>query len=39
MKSSLIALLVVAIAVLGYFYYERTRNDVTVTLPKVELKR
>ena len=39
MKSSLIGLLVAAIAVLGYFYYQRTRNDVTITLPNVELKR
>jgi hypothetical protein len=27
-----------AVAVLGYFYYERTKNDITIQLPKVELK-
>lgn len=39
MKSSLIALLVVALGVLGYFYYQSTRNDITIKLPSVELKR
>jgi hypothetical protein len=27
------------VGVLGYFYYQRTKNDVTIQLPKVELKR
>ena len=35
----IIGALVVAVAVLGYFYYQRTKNDVTIQLPKVELKR
>ena len=39
MKSSLIGLLVVALGVLGYFYYQSTRHDITITLPSVELKR
>jgi len=26
------------LAVLGYLYYERTRNDVTIELPKVQIK-
>ena len=30
--------LVRAVGVLGYFYYQRTKNDVTIQLPKVELK-
>jgi uncharacterized protein YabE (DUF348 family) len=33
-----IAVLALAVAVLGYFYYERTKNDITIQLPKVELK-
>jgi len=36
---AIIGALVVAVAALGYFYYQRTRNDVTIELPKVELKR
>lgn len=39
MKSSLIGLLVVALGVLGYFYYQSTRNDITIKLPSVELKK
>jgi hypothetical protein len=39
MKAFIIGALVVALAVLGYFYYQRTQNDVTIQLPKVELKR
>jgi hypothetical protein len=39
MKAFIIGALVVAVAVLGYFYYQRTQNDVTIQLPKVELKR
>jgi hypothetical protein len=35
----IIGALVVAVGVLGYFYYQRTKNDVTIQLPKVELKR
>ena len=38
MKAFIIGALVVAVAVLGYFYYQRTQNDVTIQLPKVELK-
>ncbi len=29
--------LVIALIVLGYFYYERTRNDLTIELPRVEI--
>jgi hypothetical protein len=39
MKAFIIGALVVAVAVLGYFYYQRTQHDVTIQLPKVELKR
>jgi hypothetical protein len=30
--------LVVAVAVVGYLYYQRTRNDITIEMPKLELK-
>jgi hypothetical protein len=36
---AIIGALVVAVAVLGYLYYQRTRNDITIQMPKVELKR
>jgi hypothetical protein len=35
----IIGALVVALAVVGYFYYQRTQNDITIQLPKVDLKR
>jgi hypothetical protein len=35
---AIIVALVVAVAVFGYLYYQRTRNDITIQLPKVELK-
>lgn len=38
-NTAIIGVLLVAVAVLGYFYYERTKNDITIQLPKVELKR
>jgi hypothetical protein len=31
--------LVVAVCVIGYLYYERTANDVTIQLPKVSLSK
>jgi hypothetical protein len=34
----IIAALVVAVAVLGYLYYERTQNDITIQLPKVQVQ-
>ena len=34
----IIGVLAVTVVVLGYFYYQRTKNDVTIHLPKVELK-
>lgn len=34
-----IAALLVALAVIGYLYYERTKRDITIQLPKVELNR
>jgi hypothetical protein len=35
---AIIAALAVAVAVFGYLYYQRTSNDITIQLPKVELK-
>ena len=36
---AIIGELVVAVAVIGYLYYQRTRSDITIQVPKVELKR
>ena len=35
---AIIGALVVAVAVFGYLYYQRTSNDITTQMPKVELK-
>jgi hypothetical protein len=35
---AIIAALVIAVVVVGYLYYQRTRNDIVIQLPKVELK-
>ncbi len=39
MRGLVIGALFVAVAVLGYLYYEETRNDVTIELeaPKIKL--
>jgi hypothetical protein len=31
--------LVVALCVVGYLYYQRTTNDITIQLPKVTLQK
>jgi hypothetical protein len=31
--------LVVALCVVGYLYYQRTSNDITIQLPKVSLTK
>jgi hypothetical protein len=31
--------LVVALCVVGYLYYERTTNDITIQVPKVTLQK
>lgn len=31
----IICALIVALAIVGYLYYERTRSDITIQLPKV----
>jgi hypothetical protein len=33
-----IGVLIVALLVVGYLYYQRTRNDITIQMPKIELK-
>ena len=38
LTTTIMLVLVVPLAVLGYLYYERTRNDVTIELPKVQIK-
>ena len=34
----IISVLVVALLVVGYLYYQRTRSDITIELPKVDIK-
>ena len=36
--GAIIGALVVAVAVLGYLYEQRTNNDITIRLPKIEIK-
>ena len=38
LTTLVIVALVVALAVVGYLYYQRTHNDITIQLPKVQLK-
>lgn len=33
-----ISLLLIAVVGLGYLYYDRTRNDVTIQLPTIDMK-
>jgi hypothetical protein len=35
----IIGALVVALCVVGYLYYQRTTNDITIQLPKVTLQK
>jgi hypothetical protein len=39
LTAAIIGALIVALGVVGYLYYQRTNNDITISLPKVELKR
>jgi len=34
LPTAIIGALVVAVAVVGYLYYQRTRNDITIQMPK-----
>jgi len=38
LTAAIIAALVVVVAVLGYLYYQRTSNDITISVPKIEIK-
>ena len=38
LSTAIIVVLVVALAVLGYFYYQRTNDDITIRVPKIEIK-
>ena len=33
----LIGALIVALVIVGFLYYQRTRNDITIQLPKIGL--
>jgi uncharacterized membrane protein YidH (DUF202 family) len=33
----IIIVLAVAVAVLGYLYYERTQNDIVIKLPNIQI--
>lgn len=35
---AIIGALIVAVVVFGYLYFQRTSNDITIQMPKVELK-
>jgi hypothetical protein len=39
LTTVIIGALVVAVAVVGYLYYQRTRNDITIQMPKVQGRR
>jgi hypothetical protein len=39
LTTPIIVALAVALVVIGYLYYQRTRNDITIQMPKVEMKR
>jgi predicted negative regulator of RcsB-dependent stress response len=39
MKSLLIGALVVAVAVLGYYYYQNQRNTIQIQLPTVKIDK
>jgi predicted negative regulator of RcsB-dependent stress response len=38
-NAIIIGALLIALAVVGYLYYQRTKSDITIQLPNVELKR
>jgi hypothetical protein len=39
LTAAIIGGLIVALVVVGFLYYQRTNSDITISLPKVELKR
>jgi hypothetical protein len=38
LTAAIIGALIVAVIVLGYLYYQRTNNDITIRVPKIEIK-
>jgi lipopolysaccharide export system protein LptC len=36
-RTVIIVALIAALAVVGFLYYQRTRNDVTIQLPSVQV--
>ena len=38
LETAIIVVLVIDVAVIGWFYYEKTRNDVKIYVPNFELK-
>jgi hypothetical protein len=38
LMKPLTAAIIVAVIVLGYLYYQRTNNDITIRVPKIEIK-
>ncbi len=38
LPAIIIAVLIVAVGVLGYLYYQRTNDDITIRVPKIEIK-
>jgi hypothetical protein len=38
LTAAIMAALIVAVVVLGYLYYQRTNNDITIRMPKIEIK-
>ncbi len=38
LPALIIAILLVAVGVLGYAYYQRTNDDITIRVPKIEIK-
>lgn len=39
MRGLIIAALLVAVGVVGYMYYDRTKNDIVISPPKIETPR
>lgn len=39
MRGLIIGILIVAVGVIGFLYYDRTKNDITISPPKIETPR
>jgi hypothetical protein len=38
LTAAIIGALIVAVIVLGYLYHQRTNDDITIRVPKIEIK-